>query len=159
MTDAPPPAAPQGPPQYQAQPVGPLTPEQDANYAALAYTLAWLSWAAFIGPLIIWLTYRDRGPRVANEGKEALNFGITVSGITIVANILFGILAGAFAPHYDFFYGTSGGVLGLYILFAVIEWIVIVGVIVVALLWSLKARSTVKAGGSYRYPVVIRFVK
>jgi len=178
MTDTPPPpAAPQGQPaqpgqpgapgqpQYQApqyqppQPAGPLTPEQDVNYAALAYTLAWLGWAAFIGPLIIWLMYKDRGPRVQNEGKEALNFGITVSGIIIIANILFGILAGVTAPRYDFFLGTTGGVLGLFILFSLLEWVVIVGVIVVALIWSLKGRSTVKAGGAYRYPIAVRFIK
>jgi hypothetical protein len=36
-----------------------------------------------LGPLILWLTKRDEIPQVDVDGKEALNFQITMSGISI----------------------------------------------------------------------------
>ncbi len=168
MTATPPPADPNlppqpqqyQPPQYQqapAQPAGPLSTEEDIQKSALAYQLAWLGWAAFIGPLIIWLMFKDRGPRANNEGKEALNFGITVSAIVVVWNIIFGSIAAANTPVYIL--GYSIGNAALFWTFALINWIVILGVIVIAAIWSFKGRSTVLAGGSYRYPFAIRFIK
>jgi uncharacterized Tic20 family protein len=152
----------QQPPQYSQapapQPVGPLTVEQDINYSGWAFITASLGWAAFIGPLIIWLLYKERGPRVKNEGKEALNFGITVAIITVAANILFGILTAVSIPRYDFFTGYSGGFAAWWI-FPLLQWLIIVGVFVIALVWGFKGRSVVAAGGSYRYPIAFRFIK
>jgi len=154
----------QQPPQYQPgpapqpQPAGPLTVEQDISYSGWAYITACLGWAAFIGPLIIWLVWKDRGPRVKHEGKEALNFGITVAGATIIINILFGILTAVSMPRFDWVSGYSGGFGGWWI-FPLLQWLIILGIFIVALIWGLKGRSTVAAGGSYRYPFAIRFIK
>ncbi|MBO9577587.1 MAG: DUF4870 domain-containing protein [Microbacteriaceae bacterium] len=168
MTATPPPGDPNVPPQqpqyqqpqYQAapvQPAPPFTPAEDISRAALAYQLAWLGWAAFIGPLIIWLTGKDRGPRVANEGKEALNFGITVSAIVVVWNIVFGSIAAANTPFSMFGYSTGNA--ALFWIFGLLNWIVIIGVVVVAAIWSFKGAGVVKAGGAYRYPFAIRLIK
>jgi len=159
----PPPADPNLPPQQpQYQPVPPvqqdvpLSPEEDVRMAALAYTLAWIGWIAFLGPLIIWLMFKGRGPRSNNEGKEALNFGITVSAAIIVVNILFGILAAVTGPHLNADFTIS---LGIGWIFSLIGWLVGLAIIIFALIWSLKGRSTVIAGGAYRYPFAIRFIK
>lgn len=156
-----PPQYQQQPPQYQQapapQPAGPLSPEEDVARSALAYQLAWLGWAAFIGPLIIWLSFKDRGVRVRNEGKEALNFGITLSALVVVWNIIFGSIAAAFTPVYVF--GYTAGNPAVFWIFALINWIVILGAIVLGAIWSFKGAGVVKAGGAYRYPFAIRFIK
>ena len=164
----PPPADPNIPPQQpqhqpgaqqpQPQPAAPLTVEQDISYSGWAYVLACLGWAAFIGPLIIWLVFRQRGQRVNHEGKEALNFGIVVAAATIIVNIVFGILTGVTGPRFDWVNGFSAGWGGWWI-FPLLQWLIIVGIFVVALIWGLKGKSTVAAGGSYRYPFNIRFIK
>ncbi len=64
---------------------------------------------SFVGPLIVWLVKKDQSPFVADQGKEALNFQISVllasliCGVTcilailipviIVANIVYSIIA------------------------------------------------------------------
>ena len=54
----------------------PLTAEQDRQWASLAH----LGGILFFPPaLIIWLVFKDRGPFTNTEGKEALNFQITVA--------------------------------------------------------------------------------
>ena len=54
----------------------------------------WASFAHFgniillIPALIIYLVFKDRGPKVAVEGKEALNWTINVTAIVIIGEIL-----------------------------------------------------------------------
>lgn len=55
--------------------------------AMLAHLLAIFTW--FIGPLIIWLTQKDTSAFVDDQGKEALNFQITIG----IAYIALGVLA------------------------------------------------------------------
>ena len=43
----------------------------------------------FIGPLIVWLVKKDEMPFVDDQGKEALNFQITVFLAMIACGILF----------------------------------------------------------------------
>lgn len=42
---------------------------------AMVISVGWLS---FLGPLIVWLVWRDRGPLVRNAAASAFNFNITV---------------------------------------------------------------------------------
>ena len=41
-------------------------------------------WGCFIGPLIIWLMKKDTMPFVNDQGKEALNFNITVAIASLI---------------------------------------------------------------------------
>ncbi|MDY6055442.1 DUF4870 domain-containing protein [Micrococcus sp.] len=50
---------------------GPLRAKEDRDRATLAHLS--LVFGA-VGPLAVWLLYRDRGPFTAQESKEALNF-------------------------------------------------------------------------------------
>ena len=86
----------------------------------------------FVGPLIIWLLKKEEDPFIDNQGKEALNFQITVAIAGIVSALLTFICIGA--------------LLGVAV--SIVD-------IVFAIIASVKANS----GEAYRYPVSIRFIK
>jgi uncharacterized Tic20 family protein len=85
-----------------------------------------------IAPLIIWLIKKDESPLVADQGKESLNFQISITIYAIVALLLTLILIG-------------------YILFVAIMIFDLVMVIIAAV----RANS----GEKYRYPLCIRLIK
>ena len=63
----------------------------------------------FIGPLVVWLMYKDKSPFVADQAKEALNFslavlvtvlilcatcvGIIVAPVVSIGALVYGIMA------------------------------------------------------------------
>src|ERR1700740_2194108 len=68
---------------------------QWAMFAHLSILLGGLissGWAGgvgyFVGPLIIWLVKRDTMPFVADQGKEALNFNITLAIVGVALFLL-----------------------------------------------------------------------
>src|SRR3954453_6922405 len=72
---------------------------QERNRAMLAHLSALLGlvvWGAGIvlGPLIVWLIKRDTLPFVNDQGKEALNFQITVFLAGVVCTALIFLLIG-----------------------------------------------------------------
>jgi uncharacterized protein len=132
MTEpAPPPAA----------PAAPLSEAEDKQWASFAHFGNILS---FVAPLIIWLIFKDRGAKTNVEGKEALNWGINVAGL-LVANSILGLILG-FIP-----------VVGLiWVFLGPLIWIAIV---VLNVIFSIMGGIKVNGGGSYRYPVNIRWIK
>lgn len=86
----------------------------------------------FLGPLIIWLVKKDSSPFVNDQGKEALNFQITVVICYIVAMLSCFIAIGV-----------------------VLVPVVIIGALVFAILATLQANKGVR----YRYPFAIRLIK
>jgi uncharacterized Tic20 family protein len=85
-----------------------------------------------IGPLTVWLTRRDRDPFIDQAGREALNFGITITIYGAVALVAALMLVG----------------IPLLVL-GVIAWVV------VASLAATKASQ----GQAYRYPLTLRLVR
>ena len=85
-----------------------------------------------IGPLVIWLIKKDQYPFVDDQGKEALNFQISMTIYGAVSAILVLILIG-------------------------IPLLIAVGVvdIVFIIIASIRANN----GEKYRYPITIRFIK
>ena len=133
MTDpTPQPAAP--------QPAVPLSETDDKLWASLSH---FLNIILLIPALVIYLAFGPRGARTRVESKEALNWTINVTGIVIVGNILSVIFS--FIPF--------GFIISL--LITIILWAVIILNIVFSILGGVK----VNAGGSYRYPVNIRWIK
>ncbi len=115
------------------QPVGAAQPEvrkDDKNMAMLCHLLA--IFTGFLGPLIIWLIKKDDAPFVDDQGKEALNFQLTV----LIAMVASGILS----------------VLCIGVFLAIVVWVVD---IIFCILAAIKASH----GEVYRYPVSIRFIK
>jgi uncharacterized Tic20 family protein len=123
------------------QPAAPLTEAEDKQWASFAH---FGNIILLIPALIIYLVFKDRGPKVAVEGKEALNWTINVTGIVIAGNIVNLILG--FIP-------VVGWILAL--LIVLIIWAVIIVNIIFAILGGVK----VNGGGSYRYPFNIRWIK
>ncbi len=85
-----------------------------------------------LGPLIVWLIKRDEFPFVADQGKESLNFQISMSIYGLICIPLMFV------------------VIGIFLLFALM--IVDVVFIVIA---TMKANE----GTLYRYPLTIRLIK
>ena len=120
----------------------PVTPEQpelskDAKQWAMLTHLA--AFAAFlipfgniIGPLLVWQLKKDLGPFVEKNGKEAVNFQITIAIIGLVCTMLMFALVGFLLLP----------VLGLY-------WLIL------TIMAGVKAND----GVAYRYPLTIRFIK
>lgn len=119
-----------------SQPAAPLTEAEDKQWASFAHFGGVLG---FLPPLIIWLVFKDRGPKTNVEGKESLNFQITVAIVQAVLWLLGTILA--------FF------LIGF--LFYFLMFIVWIGAVIFSILGGVK----VNGGGSYRYPIAIRLIK
>lgn len=120
----------------------PVTPEQpelsrEAKQWAMLTHLA--AFAAFlipfgniIGPLLVWQLKKDLGPFVEQNGKEAVNFQITIAIVGLVCTMLMFALVGFILLP----------VLGLY-------WLIL------TIIAGVKAND----GVAYRYPFTIRFIK
>lgn len=117
------------------------------------------SWGAILGPLIIWLIKRNESSEVDAQGKESLNFQITIYIICLALSIIGGLLLfGTFgfaalwgSPFAFTGPGLVGGGLGLFGLLGIVRLIDIILVIVA----SIRANN----GGFYRYPFCIRLIK
>lgn len=83
-------------------PSGPVQDPQEkiARNWAMACHLAGLSayigvpFGHIFGPLLIWLIKKDEIPLVNDQGREALNFGITLTIFYIISGLLVFVLIG-----------------------------------------------------------------
>ncbi|MGW8127779.1 MAG: DUF4870 domain-containing protein [Stenotrophomonas sp.] len=85
-----------------------------------------------LGPLIVWLVKKDTMPFVADQGKEALNFNITVFIAAFVSGILTLVLIGF-----------------LLLIVVGIAWLVL----------TILAALAANKGEAYRYPFTLRLIK
>jgi uncharacterized Tic20 family protein len=107
---------------------------QWAMFAHLSALLGLVVWAAgiLLGPLIVWLIKRDTLPFVNDQGKEALNFQITVFLAGIVCTALIFVLIG----------------IPLLAALAIFD-------LVFLIIAAVKANE----GVAYRYPICLRLIK
>ncbi len=126
--------------------VGPSPDERQwAMFAHLSAILGGLltgafggGWGCFIGPLIIWLVKKDTMPFVDDQGKEALNFNITVA-IAFVVLLLLSIMT-----------------FGIGLIIAIPLWVIIgIAWLVFTIIAAIKANEGVR----YRYPFTLRLIK
>ena len=121
----------------------------------------------FIGPIVLWMTNKEKSTFVDSHGKQAINFQISmflyavILGTIAIPFFIFHIFSGLdffdFNGFHDFHINIGkpspllyiGGGLGV---FAVIGFIIELILIVVA---ALKARD----GELYYYPFTINFIK
>lgn len=85
-----------------------------------------------LGPLVIWLLKRNEIPLVDEQGKEALNFQISMTIYAIVAGLL---------------------------IFIVIGIPLLIGLAIANLVLVIIASMKVNNGEKYQYPVTIRLIK
>ena len=85
-----------------------------------------------VGPLIIWLIKKDEYAFVDDQGKEALNFQISVTIYSFVSIIL---------------------------LFVIVGILLLPAVIVFGVVMTIIAAIKANGGEYFRYPLTMRFVK
>lgn len=112
-------------------------PNRERTFAMLCHLLGLCSYVGIpfghiLGPLVMWLLKKDEFVLVDKEGKEALNFQISMSIYFIVSGVLCFILIG--------------------FLFLAIAVVVHIALTIIA---SIKINN----GESYIYPLTIRFLK
>ncbi len=86
----------------------------------------------FLAPLITWLIYRERSAFVEDQGKEALNFQITLLiGYVIASVLVFVVIGVALLP---------------------LLWIA-------SVILSIMGGVAANRGERYRYPFALRLIK
>jgi uncharacterized Tic20 family protein len=77
---------------------GAVPPRDECQWAMLSHLSAMLMYATLIGgfiaPLVIWLMKRDEMPFVADQGRETLNFQITILLALAAGGVLMWVLIG-----------------------------------------------------------------
>ena len=114
---------------------GPPPSQEERTWGMLAHLSAlvqFLGVPSIVGPLVVWLVKKDTMPFVNDQGKEALNFQITVLIAAIISAALICVVVGIFMLI----------AVGLY-----------------ALIFSIIAAVKANEGVAYRYPLTIRLVK
>ncbi len=114
--------------QEQAQPEQALTSEAK-NMAMLCHILGLVG---ILGPLIAWIIVKDKHPFVDSEGKEAINFQISMLIYWFIAGLLTVVAIGV-------------------ILMPVL--------LLLNLIFVILAAVSASGGKPYRYPIAIRFIK
>lgn len=114
-----------------AEPTAGGTPSKEARtMAMLAHLLGIVT--GFLGPLVIWLVKKDEDAFINDQGKEALNFQITIAIAMIVSGLL---------------------------MFACIGFFLVPAVAVLNLVLCIMAGLKANEGISYRYPMTLRLIK
>lgn len=111
--------------------VNTAAPQEDRTIALITHISG--IFASFIVPLIIWLINKDKPEKawITGQGKEALNFQITI----VLAYFVAGVLS----------------VIGIGLLLIPVIWIG-------NLVFSILAGVASNKGEDYRYPVSIRLI-
>jgi len=115
---------------YSTGPATAMSPSDERLWATLVHISQ--IFFSFVGPLVIWLVFRERSRFVDEHGKEALNFAITMAIAYVVGAILTLIIIGAFIM-------LAAGIL--------------------TLVFGIMAAIAANKGQPYHYPIAIRFVK
>jgi uncharacterized Tic20 family protein len=132
MSSNPPPGSPEPPPPTAPAETGMPAEikQEDKTMAMLCHLLAIVSW--FLGPLIVWLIKKDQSKFVDEQGKEALNFQITL---------------------------LIGDVIGIATSCLIVGWFILLAVWGIRLVFCILAAIAVNKGEHYRYPFAIRLIK
>ncbi len=123
------------PPSMTPPPVGGVSPEerQWALFTHLSALIGFfIPFGNLIGPLVLWLIKKDTLPYANSQGKEAVNFNITVALAAVVCAVLCLVVIGFFL------------LIALFVL-----WLVFV----------IMATVNASNGVAYRYPMTIRFIQ
>lgn len=113
------------------------TPDPEARkWALLAHLSGFLGciipFGSLVGPLLVWQLKKDQSPFIDDQGKEALNFQITVALAGLLCMVLMLVVIGF-----------------------LLIWVVIVGAVVLMIIAAIKANE----GQAYRYPFCWRLIK
>lgn len=123
----------------------PLSPSQERTWGMAAHLSALVMFVglpSLLGPLVVWLVKKDESAFVDDQGKESLNFNLSIFLYSVVAGILM-VIIGIVTL------GLGLIVLVPLVLVAAVAWLVL----------TIVAAVRAADGQAYRYPLTIRFVK
>ena len=129
---------PQQPPTYSPAPMTPADERMWGMFGHLSAIAASFVSLPFLGPLIIFLVYKDRNGFVRGHSAEALN--MTISFVV-----------------YEFVLGVVCSVLAL-VTFG-LAYVLMVVPAVVFLVCAILAAVAANSGRVYRYPLIFRLVR
>ena len=149
MSDPTPPSIPPVPEETPyAPPAGQIIPpppvsdlaitENDKTMGMLSHLIAFagviipVPFVNIIGPLILWITQKDKSAYIDYHGKESLNFQITVA---------------------------IAGVIAFVSIFLIVGFLLVPAVVIYAVVMTIIAGVKAKEGVRYRYPYTLRLVK
>jgi uncharacterized Tic20 family protein len=133
MSDANPYVDPSGvPPQKPVMTSGLGLTDEERTWGMLAHIspfIAGIAGLPFLGPLVVWMIYKEKSEFVSDQAKESLNFQLTV----LIAILIFT--------------ATCVGI------------IVLPVIVIGALVYQIIAAMEANKGVLYRYPYTIRMIK
>lgn len=122
------------PPRFPDE-VRPLSPSGEQKWLSLLHLSGLAGYliplGSIVGPLVMWLLRRDMSGRVDEEGKDALNFHLSMLLYYLVSIPLAFIFVGIFTA---------------------------IAIAVVEIVFTIIATVKASKGEPYRYPLAIRFV-
>lgn len=135
MSSVPPPS-PDAPNQYSPT-AGPPAGPSEYTWAMLCHLTALSAYIGvplgnILGPLIFWLIKKDQMPLVDDQGKESLNFQISVTIYAIVAGLLILVLIG---------------------------FVLIIALVIFHIVFTVIGSVKASQGVAYRYPLCIRLIR
>jgi uncharacterized protein len=115
----------------------PAASNRDQNMWAMLAHLSALAgfiipFGNIIGPLVIWLIKKDEYQLVDDQGKESLNFQISMTIYYVISAILIIVIIGI---------------------------LMLIGLAIFSLVMIIIAMVKANEGVAYRYPMCIRFIK
>jgi len=102
------------------------------HLSAFAGYVVPIPFANIVGPLVVWLIKKDQYPLVDDQGKESLNFQISMCIWSLLAALLILVVVGLF---------------------------LLIGLIIFGIVVTIIAAVQANAGVCYRYPLTIRFLR
>ncbi len=115
---------------YSAPQQPPLSPSDEKLWSTLSHIS--IPFIGLVGPLIVYLLFKDRGPFVRANAIESLNFSILYSIAQVVCSILVALVIGS-----------------------ILLPIVFIGALILCILAAVAANK----GEMYKYPVNWRLIK
>jgi len=113
-----------------------MSESQARNWAVLIHLSALLGFIIpfgnIIAPLVIWLIKKEESPFIDDQGKEAVNFQISMTIYAIISAILIVIIVG---------------------------FVLLIAVGILEIIFIIIAAINASNGVKYRYPLSIRFIK
>jgi uncharacterized Tic20 family protein len=116
----------------------PLSQSDERLWATLIHVSAivgivlGVGFIGWIGPLIIFLIFKDRSALVSQHGKATLNFQITMAIAAVIAAVLWIVLIG---------------------------FLITAAIYVIVIVFSIIAALAANRGEAYTYPLSIRFLR
>ena len=128
---------PQTPEPPQKEEAGAMSQKDERTWATFCHVAAFaglIVWYCgnIIGPLVVWLVKRQESAFVDENGKEAVNFQISMTIYYIVATVL---------------------------ILALIGFVILPALFVFNIVCTIMAAVKANDGKEFRYPLCIRFIK